>query len=106
MEFTGTLNKKMMHALCKTIHVEKEHVFRSEVPLDLSFVFAIQSYLKNTNAGELFYPRRTPRMQRGEGVKDEKELLTGEDLNFHEEYLSLATLEWGSLPSFVGQRNS
>ena len=54
MEFTGTLNKK-------TIHVEKEHVFRSEVPLDLSFVFAIQSYLKNTNAGELFYPRRTPR---------------------------------------------
>lgn len=61
MEFTGTLNKKMMHALCKTIHVEKEHVFRSEVPLELSFVFAIQSYLKNTNAGELFYPRRTPR---------------------------------------------
>lgn len=61
MEFTGTLNKKMMHALCKTIHVEKEHVFRSEVPLDLSFVFAIQSYLKNTNAGELFYSRRTPR---------------------------------------------
>lgn len=61
MEFTGTLNKKMMHALCKTIHVEKEHVFRSDVPLDLSFVFAIQSYLKNTNAGELFYPRRTPR---------------------------------------------
>lgn len=61
MEFTGTLNKKMMYALCKTIHVEKEHVFRSEVPLDLSFVFAIQSYLKNTNAGELFYPRRTPR---------------------------------------------
>ena len=61
MEFTGTLNKKMMHALCKTIHVEKEHVVRSEVPLDLSFVFAIQSYLTNTNAGELFYPRRTPR---------------------------------------------
>lgn len=61
MEFTGILNKKMMHALCKTIHVEKEHVFRSDVPLDLSFVFAIQSYLKNTNAGELFYPRRTPR---------------------------------------------
>ena len=61
MEFTGTLNKKMMHALCKTIHVEKKHVFRSDVPLDLSFVFAIQSYLKNTNAGELFYPRRTPR---------------------------------------------
>lgn len=60
MEFTGTLNKNDA-CVMQTIHVEKEHVFRSEVPLDLSFVFAIQSYLKNTNAGELFYPRRTPR---------------------------------------------
>lgn len=68
MEFTGTLNKKMMHALCKTIHVEKEHVFRSEVPLDLSFVFAIQSYLKNTNAGELFYPRPTPQLNDKESL--------------------------------------
>lgn len=61
MEFTRALNKKMMHALCKDIHVEKKYVFMSEVPLDLSFVFAIQSYLKNTNTADLFYQRRTPR---------------------------------------------
>ena len=34
------------------------------------------------------------------------ERLTGEGLNFQEEYLSLATPEWDSLLSFDGQRNS
>ena len=34
------------------------------------------------------------------------EPLIGEDLNFPEEYLSLAIPEWDSLLSFVGQRNS
>ena len=32
------------------------------VPLDMSFVFGIQSYLKNTAQEKLFYQRRTPRM--------------------------------------------
>lgn len=34
------------------------------------------------------------------------EHLTGEGLNFQEEYLSLATPEWDSLLPFVGPRNS
>lgn len=62
VEFSRQLNKKMINALCKHIQVEKEHVFLSRVPLDLSFVFAIQSYLKSTEQEGLFYPRRTPRM--------------------------------------------
>ncbi|MCF2679962.1 polyphosphate kinase 1 [Faecalicatena contorta] len=62
MELSRKLNKKMIKALCKDIHIEKEHVFMSRVPLDMSFVFAIQSYLKNTNQENLFYQRRTPRM--------------------------------------------
>lgn len=62
MELSRELNKKMIRSLCKDIHVEKEHVFLSRVPLDMSFVFAIQSYLKNTDQEELFYQRRTPRM--------------------------------------------
>ena len=61
-EFSRVLNKKLINNLCKDIQVKKEHVFLSEVPLDLSFVFAIQSYLKGTNQEELFYQRRTPRM--------------------------------------------
>lgn len=61
MEISRELSKKMISALCKDIHVEKEHVFLSRVPLDLSFVFAIQSYLKSTGQEEIFYQRRTPR---------------------------------------------
>lgn len=61
MELTRTLNKKMIHFLCNEIQVKETHVFLSEVPLDLSFVFSIQGYLKNTNQESLFYQRRTPR---------------------------------------------
>ena len=62
MELSRELDKKMISSLCKDIHVEKDHVFMSRVPLDMSFVFAIQSYLKNTDQEEFFYQRRTPRM--------------------------------------------
>ena len=62
MELSRKLNKKMISSLCKSIQVEKDHVFLSRVPLDMSFVFAIQSYLKKTNQENLFYQRRTPRM--------------------------------------------
>lgn len=62
MELSRELNKKMISSLCKELHVDKEHVFLSRVPLDMSFVFGIQSYLKNTTQEKLFYQRRTPRM--------------------------------------------
>ena len=62
MELSRELNKKMISALCKEIHIEKSHVFLSKVPLDMSFVFAIQSYLRKTDQENLFYQRRTPRM--------------------------------------------
>ncbi|MGN0351806.1 MAG: polyphosphate kinase 1 [Roseburia sp.] len=62
MEFSRELNKKMISSLCKDIHIEKDHVFLSRVPLDMSFVFAIQSYLRNTDQENLFYQKRTPRM--------------------------------------------
>ncbi|MGN0421662.1 MAG: polyphosphate kinase 1 [Lachnospiraceae bacterium] len=61
MELSRELNKKMISSLCKELNVEKDHVFLSRVPLDLSFVFAIQGYLKNTAQEDLFYQRRTPR---------------------------------------------
>lgn len=61
MELTRVLNKKMIRFLCHEIQVKETHVFLSEVPLDLSFVFSIQGYLKNTNQDSLFYQRRTPR---------------------------------------------
>ena len=70
MELSRELNKKMISSLCKEINVEKDHVFLSRVPLDLSFVFALQGYLRNMeqstaedpDAKALFYQRRAPRM--------------------------------------------
>lgn len=61
IELSRELNKKLISSLCKVLHVEKGHVFLSRVPLDMSFVSAIQSYLKNTDQEKLFYQRRTPR---------------------------------------------
>ena len=62
MELSRELSKKMVQSLCKTIQVDKSHVFLSDVPLDLSFVFGIQNYLRSKGKEELFYQRRSPRM--------------------------------------------
>ncbi len=62
MELSRELSSKVIKTLCTDIQIEKEHVFLTKIPLDLSFVFAIQSYLKTTNQDGLFYQRRTPRM--------------------------------------------
>ena len=62
MELSRDLSKRMVQTLCKAIQVDKNHVFLSEVPLDLSFVFVIQNYLRSKGREELFYQRRSPRM--------------------------------------------
>lgn len=62
MELSREINKKLIAEICKYIHMEKEHVFLSRVPLDMSFVFSIQNYLKNQGLEELFFKKRSPRM--------------------------------------------
>ncbi|MFQ7561914.1 MAG: polyphosphate kinase 1 [Blautia sp.] len=68
MEISRELNKKLTSSLCKEIKVDKDHVFLSRVPLDLSFVFALQGYLRSleqngtADTKSLFYQRRAPRM--------------------------------------------
>ena len=62
MELSRELNKKMISSLCKELHVDKEHVFLTRAPLDMSFVFGLQGYLRNNAQDKLFYQRRTPRM--------------------------------------------
>ena len=54
MELSRDLNKKMISSLCKELHVDKEHVFLTRVPLDMSFVFGLQGYLRNTAQDKLF----------------------------------------------------
>lgn len=68
MEISRELNKKLTSSLCKEIKVDKDHVFLSRVPLDLSFVFALQGYLRSleqngtADTKSLFYQSRAPRM--------------------------------------------
>ncbi|MDD2972921.1 MAG: polyphosphate kinase 1 [Lachnospiraceae bacterium] len=72
MELSRELNKKLIVEICKYVNVDKSHVFLSGVPLDLSFVFAIQNYLRKQNKEALFYQKRSPRMT---PELDEKESL-------------------------------
>ena len=62
MELSRNISKKMVQGLCKAIQVDISHVFLSEVPLDLTFVFGIQNYLRGRGQDALFYQRRSPRM--------------------------------------------
>ena len=69
MELSREISKKMVQSLCKTIQVDITHVFLSDVPLDLSFVFGIQNYLRSKGNEELFYQRRSPRMSPALDIK-------------------------------------
>lgn len=62
MELSRAINKKLIAEICKYIHMDKNHVFMSKVPLDMSFVFAIQNYLRSQGQESLFYQKRNPRM--------------------------------------------
>ena len=62
MELSREINKKLVNEICKCVNVDKKHVFMSKVPLDMSFVFAIQNYLRGQEKENLFYHKRNPRM--------------------------------------------
>ena len=58
LEMTRELDGDIVRTLCKHMDVRKEHVFRSNTPLDLSFLFKIQDILRQRT--EFFYQRRIP----------------------------------------------
>lgn len=62
MELSREINKKLITGICKCVNVDKKHVFMSKVPLDMSFVFAIQNYLRVQGKENLFFEKRSPRM--------------------------------------------
>ena len=73
MEISRVLDKKLVASLCKAVHVEKSHVFLTGVPLDMSFVFSIQNYLRLRGQEGLFYKKRSPRMSAA--LKDKAPLI-------------------------------
>ena len=70
MEFSREMNKNVVATLCKYLEMDKTHVFLSDAPLDLSFVFEIQDRLRKNP--ELFYakkvPQKSPMFQDGESI--------------------------------------
>ena len=73
MELSREINKKLVTEICKCVNVDKKHVFISKVPLDMSFVFAIQNYLRVQRKENLFFGKRSPRMT--DQLKDKESLI-------------------------------
>ena len=58
LDMSREIDGSVVESLCRYLDVSPERVFRSEAPLDLSFVFTIQDHLRMNP--ELFYERRVP----------------------------------------------
>ena len=58
LELSREMDGDVVETLCEYLEVDKNFVFRGDIPLDLSFVFQIQDSLRNHP--ELFYEKRVP----------------------------------------------
>ena len=59
IELSRKLSEGSVKLICEHLATKSQYVFRSQAPLDLSFVFQIEDALRKIP--ELFYERRTPR---------------------------------------------
>ena len=71
LELSRELDGEIVRALCKHMDVDKDHVFRNNSPLDLSFLFGIEDILRQKT--ELFYERRIP--QRSASIASDRPVL-------------------------------
>ena len=58
LELSREMDGDVVETLCDYLEVDKNFVFRGDIPLDLSFVFQIQDGLRKRT--ELFYEKRIP----------------------------------------------
>lgn len=65
------MDETVVDALCRYLDVTPDRVFRSEAPLDVSFVFQLQDLLRRNT--ELFYEKRVP--QKSPEFKDGQSIL-------------------------------
>ncbi|MBQ9118992.1 MAG: polyphosphate kinase 1 [Lachnospiraceae bacterium] len=70
-ELSRTLSAEIIEKLCEHLDLPEEQFFYSEAPLDLSFVFQLQDYLKTKP--ELFYEKRVP--QKSPLIKDDVSMI-------------------------------
>lgn len=58
LDMSREIDGSVVESLCRYLDVSPERVFRSEAPLDVSFIFKIQDLLRMNP--ELFYEKRVP----------------------------------------------
>lgn len=71
LELSRELDGEIVRTLCKHMDVNKDHVFKNNSPLDLSFLFGIEDILRQKT--ELFYERRIP--QRSASIASDRPVL-------------------------------
>ena len=71
IDLSREMDETVVDALCRYLGVTPDRVFRSEAPLDVSFVFQLQDLLRRNT--ELFYEKRVP--QKSPEFKDGQSIL-------------------------------
>ena len=71
IDLSREMDETVVDALCRYLDVTPDRVFRSEAPLDVSFVFQVQDLLRRNT--ELFYEKRVP--QKSPEFKDGQRIL-------------------------------
>ncbi|MGN0406130.1 MAG: polyphosphate kinase 1 [Bariatricus sp.] len=68
VEFSRTINKKAKQEVARFLKIGVDHIIDVKTPLDLSFVFSLQTYLRDKP--ELFYEKRSPRLSPALNLKE------------------------------------
>ena len=68
VEFSRSINKKTKQEIARFLKIGADHIIDVKTPLDLSFVFALQTYLRDKT--ELFYEKRSPRLSPALNLKE------------------------------------
>ena len=71
IDLSREMDETVVDVLCRYLDVTQDRVFRSEAPLDVSFVFQLQDLLRRNT--ELFYEKRVP--QKSPEFKDGQSIL-------------------------------
>ncbi|MCD8367919.1 MAG: polyphosphate kinase 1 [Clostridiales bacterium] len=58
LEFQGNIDNTVVDTISKHLNLPKKQMFRSNAPLDLSFLYLVRDALRDRR--ELFFPRRSP----------------------------------------------
>lgn len=70
IDLSREMDETVVDALCRYLDVTPDRVFRSEAPLDVSFVFQLQDLLRRNT--ELFYekcvPQKSPEFKDGQSI--------------------------------------